>query len=129
MKKPVWRFESDISAGPIKACNNRSPGNPGIGSNRVQPIRVNPIPARPVRCIHCNLMSKSSPSQSKVRIEIRILFSKPIGEEDNSGGSSGVKCKPTIVSKLPPRNKMIGTVDSIIARAFRLGIGIRSALC
>ncbi len=49
MKIPVWRFESDISAGPIRACNNRSPGNPGIGNNRVQPIRVKPIPARPVR--------------------------------------------------------------------------------
>ena len=74
-------------------------------------------------------MSKSSPIQSKVKIEIRILFSKPIGEEDSSGGSSGVKCKPIIVSKLPPRNRMIGTVNSIIARALRLGIGIKSALC
>ena len=49
MKIPVWRFESDISAGPIKACNNRSPGNPGMGNNKVHPIRVKPIPARPVR--------------------------------------------------------------------------------
>ena len=100
-----------------------------MGNKRVHPIRVRPIPARPVRCIHCNLISKSSPIQSKVKIEIKILLSKPIGAEDNSGGSSGVKCKPIRVSKLPPKNRIIGAANSIIARALRLGIGSKSALC